>query len=479
MEEESTSHGTAESNATDRIKLNVGGKLFETTLTTIRSGGPDSLLFALSNRFSNDPNPVFIDRDPEIFSVLLSLLRTNHLPSTARRFSKQELADEALFYGIDSHLRSATSPPPFSGIDASIVGSIRPASEGLPSTFTAAENGSVWIAHGGQLSSYDWNLIHSATVRTHLDEINSICRVWPEIAAVGTDSDAGLHFYNFSGSRHVGSVHWSDPSDPRIFKARVNSITASENSVFASFDCPHRENCILEVDKAKLQIVSQLGRQSGNQAKHMAPGKLTWVPATGVLVGSAVTGGAFGYSGYIRLWDPRSGEVVWETNEPGAAGRSSRFGDSFSAIDVDVEKLLLFKLCSKSGDLAMADMRRLSDDPWIYLKEKNPSLWTDGGDGSTSSVVHCYKGQAFVARGGELEVWSRVQEVVECESERERESDGEGVYRRNFVDKREDSEKGVIKKIEGGGDRLFISREDVEGIEVWESSHSAGAISVL
>jgi hypothetical protein len=479
MEEESTSHGTAESNATDRIKLNVGGKLFETTLTTIRSGGPDSLLFALSNRFSNDPNPVFIDRDPEIFSVLLSLLRTNHLPSTARRFSKQELADEALFYGIDSHLRSATSPPPFSGIDASIVGSIRPASEGLPSTFTAAENGSVWIAHGGQLSSYDWNLIHSATVRTHLDEINSICRVWPEIAAVGTESDAGLHFYNFSGSRHVGSVHWSDPSDPRIFKARVNSITASENSVFASFDCPHRENCILEVDKAKLQIVSQLGRQSGNQAKHMAPGKLTWVPATGVLVGSAVTGGAFGYSGYIRLWDPRSGEVVWETNEPGAAGRSSRFGDSFSAIDVDVEKLLLFKLCSKSGDLAMADMRRLSDDPWIYLKEKNPSLWTDGGDGSTSSVVHCYKGQAFVARGGELEVWSRVQEVVECESERERESDGEGVYRRNFVDKREDSEKGVIKKIEGGGDRLFISREDVEGIEVWESSHSAGAISVL
>nr|XP_027188568.1 BTB/POZ domain-containing protein At3g09030 [Cicer arietinum]XP_027188569.1 BTB/POZ domain-containing protein At3g09030 [Cicer arietinum]XP_027188570.1 BTB/POZ domain-containing protein At3g09030 [Cicer arietinum] len=468
MEEESTSH------ANDRIKLNVGGKLFETTLSTIRSGGPDSLLFALSNRFSNDPNPVFIDRDPEIFSVLLSLLRTNHIPSTARRFSKQELTDEALFYGIDSYLRAATSPPPFSGIDASIVDSVRPASEGLPSTFSAAENGSVWIAHGGQLSSYDWNLIHAATLRTHLDEINSICRVWPEIVAVGSESDAGLHFYNFSGSRHVGSLHWSDPSDPRIFKARVNSITASENSVFASFDCPHRENCILEVDKAKIQIVSQLGRQSGNQAKHMVPGKLTWIPATGVLVGSAVTGGAFGYSGYIRLWDPRSGEVVWETNEPGA-GRSSRFGDSFSAIDVDVEKLLLFKLCSKSGDLAMADIRRLGDDPWVYLKEKNPSLVTNGGDGSINSLVHCYKGQVFVGRGGGLEVWSRVQDMAECESD----GDGEGLYRRNFVDKREDSEKGVIKKIEGGGDRLFISREDVEGIEVWESSHSAGAISVL
>ncbi|XP_061352870.1 protein ENDOPLASMIC RETICULUM-ARRESTED PEN3 [Gastrolobium bilobum] len=473
MEEESTSHVPAESHTSDRIKLNVGGKLFETTLSTIRSGGPDSLLFALSNRGSDDPNPVFIDRDPEIFSVLLSLLRTNHLPSTARRFSKQELADEALFYGIDSQLRSATSPPPFSGIDASIVASIRPASEGLPSTFTADDNGSVWIAHGGQVSSYDSNLIHAGTIRTHLDEIDSMCRVWPEITAVGSESDAGLHFYNFSGSRHVGSVHWIDPSDPRIFKARVNAITASENSVFASFDCPHRENCILEVDKTKIQVVSELGRRSGNQAKHMVPGKLTWVPATGVLVGSAVAGGAFGYSGYIRLWDPRCGEVVWETNEPGA-GRSSRFGDSFAAMDVDVEGLLLFKLCSKSGDLAMADMRRLGDDPWVYLKEKNPSLLSNGVEGS-NSVVHCYKGQVFIGRGGELEVWSRLQEVASGDGER----GSEGFYRRNFVDKREDSERGVIKKIEGGGDRLFVSREDVEGIEVWESSHSPGAISVL
>nr|KYP37221.1 SH3KBP1-binding protein 1 [Cajanus cajan] len=470
MEEESTS---AESNApSERVKLNVGGKLFETTLTTLRSGGPDSLLFALSNRRSANPSPVFIDRDPEIFSVLLSLLRTSHLPSTARRFSKQELAEEALFYGIDAHLRAATAPPPFFGIDAALAASIRPASEGLPSSFAAADSGAVWIAHGGPISGYDSNLTHSATVRTHLDDIDSICKVWPEIAAVGSTSDAGLHFYNFSGSRHVGSVHWTDPLDPRIFKARVNSITASENSVFASFDCPHRENCILEVDKARLQINSQLGRQSGNQAKNIVPGKLTWIPATGVLVGSAVTGGAFGYSGYIRLWDPRSGEVVWETHEPGS-GRSSRFGDSFADVDVDVEGLLLFKLCSKSGDLAMADMRFLKEDPWVYLKEKNPSLVSYGE--VRNSVVHCYKGQLFVAREGELEVWSRVESGdVESESD-----DAERFYRRNFVDKREDSERGVIKKIEGGGDRLFVSREDVEGIEVWESSRSAGAISVL
>ncbi|KAF7825558.1 BTB/POZ domain-containing protein [Senna tora] len=458
----------------DRIKLNVGGKLFETTLSTVRSGGPDSLLSALSSRAIDDPNPVFIDRDPEIFSVLLSLLRTNTLPSTARRFSKQELADEALYYGIDAQFKAATSPPPLDGIDASIVATIRPASEGLPSTFTAAADGSVWIAHGGQISNFDWNLGHASTIRTHLDEIDSISRVWPEIAAVGSGSNAGLHFYDFSNGGNVGSVHWTDPSDPRIFKARVKAITGSENSIFAAFDCPHRENCILEVDKTRLQIASQFARQSGNQAKHMTPETLTWVPEIGVLVGSAVTAGAFGYAGYIRLWDPRSGEVVWETNEPGA-GRSSRFGDSFACVGVDVEGLTLFKLCSQSGDLAMADMRHLGDDPWVYLKEKNPSLVNI--DGVTSSVIHCYKRQVFVGREGDLEVWSRLGEMkngVEGESE-----EAEGLYRRNFVDKKENSEKGIIKKIEGGGNRLFISREEVEGIEVWESSHSSGLISVL
>ncbi|XP_050243867.1 protein ENDOPLASMIC RETICULUM-ARRESTED PEN3 [Quercus robur] len=463
----------------DRIKLNVGGKLFETTLSTIQSGGSDSLLAALSNRTTDDPNPspVFIDRDPEIFSVLLSLLRSNRLPSTSRRFSKQELADEALYYGIESHLKSAMSPPPFAGIDASVVSTIRPASEGLPSAFTAAAgDGSIWIAHGGQISSYDWNLYHTATIRTHLEYITSICRVWPEIAVLGSQSAAGLHFYNFSGGRHVGTTQWTDPTDTRIYKARVTAIADSENSIFASFDCPHKENCVLVIDKSTLQIASELGRRSGNSAKHIVPGKLTWIPEKNLLVGTAVTGGAFGYSGYIRLWDARSGDVVWETSEPGS-GRSSRYGDSFADVAVDTDESTLYKICSKSGDLGMADVRKLGDDPWVYLKDRNPSMRnTTSGGGGGNSVIQCYKKQVFVGRGGGLEVWSRVEgreNGVENESE-------EGfLHRRNFVDKVEDCERGIITRIEGGGDRLFVSRENVEGIEVWESSHSSGTVSAL
>ena len=53
------------------------------------------------------------------------------------------------------------------------------------------------------------------------------------------------------------------------------------------------------------------------------------------------------------------------------------------------------------------------------------------------------------------------------------------LHRRNFVDKVEDCERGIITRIEGGGHRLFVIRENVEGIEVWESSHSSGTVSAL
>ncbi|KAB2621975.1 BTB/POZ domain-containing protein [Pyrus ussuriensis x Pyrus communis] len=308
----------------DRIKLNVGGKYFETTLKTIQAGGPDSLLAALSNRSIDDSNPVFIDRNPEIFS--------------------QELADEALYYGIELQLKSVMTPPHFSGIDASIVTTVQLASDGCPSMITADDDGSVWIAHGGQISSYDWNLSHASTM------------LYPDIVTVRSESGARLHLYDFSGVRNLGSIHWTDPGDPRIFKARVTAIAHSPSS-----------NCILVIDKSTLKIVSELSRQPGSSAKNLAVGKMRWLPETGLIVGNSVTYGAFGYSGYIRLWDRRSNET-------------SRFGDSFGNVDADVEESTLFKLCSKSGDLAVADLRKLGDSPWVYLQDKNPSLRNAGGD---------------------------------------------------------------------------------------------------
>lgn len=326
------------------------------------------------------------------------------------------------------------------------------------------------MAHGGQITVYDWNLSHTATVRTHLDFINSVKRIRPDIAAIGSLQGSGLHFYNMANGRRVHSTEWVDSSDVRIYKARVHAVADSDDSVFASYDCHHGENCVLMIDKSTMAVSSEIGRMPGNSAKYTVPTKLTYVSDVGLLVGSSVTSGAFGYSGYIRLWDLRTRNVVWETCEPGS-GRSSRFGDSLADVDVDLDELALFKICSKSGDLAMADLRKLTEDPWLYLKEKNPSLRDVGRNVGGSFAIHCYRKQVFVGRDGELEVWSGVEESG---SER---IVSEEMYRRNYMDKVEDSERGVIKKIEGGGDRLFVTREDVEGIEVWQSSHNSGAVS--
>lgn len=366
-------------------------------------------------------------------------------------------------------------PNPLSGIDASIVATIRPASDGVVTAFTAVDDGSVWIAHGGQISVYDWNLMHSGTVRTHVDSITSIKQVSPSYtAAIASDSSSGVQFYNFANGSRIGSVEWIDPTDPRIYKARVTAITdsvESVNSVFAAFDSFHKENCVLAIDKTTLQVKAEIGRQSGNSSKSIVPGNLTYLNELGLLAANAVTSGAFGFSGYIRLFDVRSNVVVWETNEPGS-GRSSRFGDSFADVSFDVNELTMCKICSKSGDLGMVDLRKLSNDPWVYLRDSNPSLRNTSG-GVRNSVVHCYKKQVFVGRDGGLEVWSRVAQKGE-----NREI-GEESFRRNYMDKLEDSERGIIKKIEGGGERLFVSREEAEGLEVWQSSVFSGAISVL
>lgn len=460
----------------DHIRLNVGGKLFETTVSTIQSGGRDSLLYALSNRPAHESDPIFIDRDPDIFSILLSLLRSNRLPSTGQRFSKQELADEALYYGIDLQLRSAFSPPPFKGIDASFVSTICPAADALPSTFTTVDDDSLWIAHGGQISVYDCNLSHSSTVRTHLHDIKSLHCVWPEMAAMGSETSAGLHFYDLLSTRHVASTYWSDPTDPRIYKAQVMAITDSPDTIFASFICPHQENSIILVDKSTLQVSSELGRQLGGSTRNMVPKKLTYIPSTGIVAASAIMSGAFGSSGYVRLWDPRSGDMVWETTEPGS-GRSSRYGDPFADVTVDVEGMKLFKVCSKSGDVGMADLRNLGEDPWVYMVDNNPGLGK--AQGGRFSLIECYNDQVFVGRDGELEVWSKIVKKCNEDSESEcRREISEGLYRRNFVDKVEDGERGFINKIEGGGNRLYVSREGVEGIEVWETSSSSLPVPV-
>jgi hypothetical protein len=95
------------------VRLNVGGRVFETTTDTLAIVGRDTMLGAMLSSSWNAPASsgggvaeYFIDRDPTSFAVLLDLLRTGalHLPPG--------LPLPALYYGL---LERPSAPRPAAG----------------------------------------------------------------------------------------------------------------------------------------------------------------------------------------------------------------------------------------------------------------------------------------------------------------------------------------------------------------------------
>ena len=93
----------------DRVKFNVGGRVFETTSTTLANAGRDSMLGAMLDENWNlldNGSEKFMDRNADCFSVILDLLRTGEL-YIPQNIPDKLLYREALYYGVLDHVRSA------------------------------------------------------------------------------------------------------------------------------------------------------------------------------------------------------------------------------------------------------------------------------------------------------------------------------------------------------------------------------------
>ncbi|XP_068727381.1 uncharacterized protein [Montipora capricornis] len=108
-----------------KVKLNVGGKIYSTTLDTLRKD-PDSMLCAMfSGRHELKPDAedgaYFIDRDGKLFRYILNYLRDGDLHLPDDKITGQELLKEAKFYqvqGIIDLLKENCFPPMF---DSSVI----------------------------------------------------------------------------------------------------------------------------------------------------------------------------------------------------------------------------------------------------------------------------------------------------------------------------------------------------------------------
>ena len=99
------------------VKLNVGGSIFTTTLTTLGKYPDTSMLAVMFDPDSGRPPAIqdsngayFIDRDPKAFEVVLRYLRNGKLYK-GYGLSNEELLDEAKFYGLTGLEAELTLPP--------------------------------------------------------------------------------------------------------------------------------------------------------------------------------------------------------------------------------------------------------------------------------------------------------------------------------------------------------------------------------
>jgi hypothetical protein len=79
----------------DTIKLNVGGRHFETTRETLLNAEYFKCILEGNWSESNSNKEIFIDRDSDLFSDVLKVLRGYDVPQTYL------LSQELLFYGIE------------------------------------------------------------------------------------------------------------------------------------------------------------------------------------------------------------------------------------------------------------------------------------------------------------------------------------------------------------------------------------------
>ncbi|KAI3897934.1 hypothetical protein MKW92_009605 [Papaver armeniacum] len=145
---------------TDKVRFNVRGKIFETTVTTLASVNRNSMFGAMfDDEWNLQPTEVnkeyFIDRNPDCFSVFLDLLGTAH------------------YYGILDHVRRAKWGS-FDGNRLSLACRVSGQPPGNCSAIRASPDGGCAVAHGSIVRVYDWMLEEHPPLNLDYQVVNDI-----------------------------------------------------------------------------------------------------------------------------------------------------------------------------------------------------------------------------------------------------------------------------------------------------------------
>ncbi|XP_040990304.1 BTB/POZ domain-containing protein At5g41330-like [Juglans microcarpa x Juglans regia] len=443
------------------VTVDVGGQIFQTTKQTLTQAGPKSLFSGVSESHSG---VLFIDRDPELFSVLLSLLRTGNLPYKAKAFDVQDLISDSQYYGIEPLLlNSLSNPSQFDAfnLEKSLVLPLN--GRDSPSTITTAPCGSVHVAHGSKITSFDWSLTRKSTILTQFTAVDSLLSISPFVAAAGATDASGLQILDLQTGNVKKCLNWENATRS---SSTVQAIGSSPEFLFSSFESGRRNsNSIVVYDLQSLSPVMEIDHSEiyGAEIESAIPAtKLIWVSGFSLLMASGSHSRLSGVLGNIKFWDIRSGNMVWEFKEK---------VDCFSDVTVSDNLCGIFKVGVNSGELFFADMRNAGrENPWVCLGDSGKVPVTGKKEGLCCKV-ESHGNKVFCSKGGEIELWTEV--VMGC-SKRSEDGLENRVFRKNLMGRVKDMGAPKITNLAFGGNKMFVTRKDQQNVEVWQISSARG-----
>ncbi|KAK4338433.1 hypothetical protein RND71_042920 [Anisodus tanguticus] len=434
------------------VTIDVGGQLFQTTKQTLKQSGSKSFLSQISNLDGTIP---FIDRDPEIFSILLSLLRTGNLPSKAKTFDIQDLVFESQYYGVEHLLlNSQANPSQFEPFDLEKSLMLPLSGRDSPTAISTTQLGSVQVAHGCKITSFDWSLKRKSTILTQFAGIDSMLSLSPNVVAAGATDFSGLQIIDVSKGFVKETLNWENVTKSG---STVQAIGASNEYLFTSFESARRNsNCIMIYDlNDGFRASAEIGHYEifGAELDSAIPAtKLSWIPSHNLLMAAGSHSGPSGVCGNIRFWDLRSGNAVWEIKENVDCFADCTVSDDLSAI---------LKVGVHSGEVFISDLRNIGkENSWTCLGDQRKVV-TNGKKEGIGSKIESHGNQVYCSKGGNLELWS---EVLIGSSIKDR------VFRKNSMGRAKDSCGNKITHFSFGGNKMFVTRKDQQFLEVWQSS---------
>ncbi|KAI3929422.1 hypothetical protein MKW92_010449 [Papaver armeniacum] len=426
----------------DKVRLNVGGKLFETSATTLASARRSSMFRSMfDDEWNLQPREVnqeyFIDRDPDCFSVLLNLLRTGelHVPP---HVPDKLFYREALYYGLLDHVRTAKICK-FDCNWLKLKSSVRDQARDNWTAIRASPDGGCAVTHGGIVRVYDWMLEEHPPLNLGYQSIKDILWIDSENIVISSYQVAGSIGLFSSSTGHLKHKYQYYETDHGVGFAAGALCFNSDGKIFAS--CSWTNNCGIGVwDQVTGKQTDFFETSDGLQLGDAD--KIQWLNGRNCLFVSKFQ--SWREKNYISLLDFRDKSIVWSgTYKYTSGAKTNCLVNVDDAIPVDEGNSVC--VASYLHGLGFLDLRRTDiSTRWSDLKciQKNhrytPKLTFHGGQ------LFCSMYDKISVYYGGLDQWVLTSSLGR-------------------------SEGGSIRDFSIGGDRLFALHGEENVFDIWET----------